>query len=467
MPSFSRMSFRRNSSSKDKSNGESKPIAAAAAKVDEKPLPEKILAAPEVQSEKQNGHSQSTFVAATSPKTPGSLFLHDGTLLRTTIDTKGVGADSGASVASRVTFSHTSNEGQITAWTVRTSFTPPAAGFDDTLNIEPSTSDVSPSAAEYASLLSKPTAAAGTKPGAPRKEWQVSIEADAKHRSLLYAAENMGLLYSTSTSAARSEDEKFYILRKAFWQIPPHLFYNASGAGPSGYSAPHPLQFTLPNNFRYPVRSKPPPPGTVFYKRYIPSLHSFLSFRTASLETDIQLIGKWMNNPRVDAFWGEAGTEDHHREFLRKGLEDRHCFPVIGSWTDLSPSEGAEGGENVASTPAQEVPFGYFEIYWVKEDKLSGYTETGDWDRGVHVLVGEEKFRGYHRLEVWLSSLVHYMFLSDPRTQTLMLEPRVDNEKFISYLVRGGFYKEKEFAFPHKQAAVMKLKREAWDGPAS
>ena len=429
MPSFSRMSFRRNSSSKDKSNGESKPIAAGA-KVDEKPLLEKVLAAPEVQSEKttQNGHSQSTLVVtSTSQKTPGSLFLHDGTLLRTTIDShsidsNGAGncADADSSVASQITFSHTSNEGQISTWIVRTSFTPPAAGFDDSLAIEPSASDVLPSAAVYASLiwrtlywyfqLSKPTAAAGTKPGAPRREWQVSIEARAKHRSLLYAAENMGLLYSTSTSAARSEDEKFYILRKAFWQIPPHLFYNASGSGSSGYSAPHPLQFTLPNNFRYPVRSKPPPPGTVFYKRYIPSLHSFLSFRTANLETDIQLIGKWMNNPRVDAFWGEAGTEDHHREFLRKGLEDRHCFPVIGSWTDLSPSEGVEGGENAASTPAQEVSFGYFEIYWVKEDKLSGYTETGDWDRGVHVLVGEEKFRGYHRLEVWLSSLVHCKF---------------------------------------------------------
>jgi len=77
------------------------------------------------------------------------------------------------------------------------------------------------------------------------------------------------------------------------------------------------------------------------------------------------------------------------------------------------------------------------------------------------------------------------MFLDDPRTQTVMLEPRVDNTKlafqsqiggiqegrtdmicrFIKYLMDAGFYKEKEFAFPHKQAALMKLKREAWEGP--
>lgn len=85
------------------------------------------------------------------------------------------------------------------------------------------------------------------------------------------------------------------------------------------------------------------------------------------------------------------------------------------------------------------------------------------------------------------------MFLADPRTMTLMLEPRIDNEKyvpsllptpqiyllvfylilatndsdgrFINYLHQAGFYKEKEFSFPHKQAALMKLKREAWQGP--
>lgn len=40
------------------------------------------------------------------------------------------------------------------------------------------------------------------------------------------------------------------------------------------------------------------------------------------------------------------------------------------------------------------------------------------------------------------------------------------NHRFIKYLTEAGFYKEKEFAFPHKQAALMKLEREAWEtGP--
>lgn len=38
--------------------------------------------------------------------------------------------------------------------------------------------------------------------------------------------------------------------------------------------------------------------------------------------------------------------------------------------------------------------------------------------------------------------------------------------RFIGYLQDAGFYKEKEIAFPFKQAAVMKIKREAWEAPA-
>ncbi len=40
------------------------------------------------------------------------------------------------------------------------------------------------------------------------------------------------------------------------------------------------------------------------------------------------------------------------------------------------------------------------------------------------------------------------------------------NDRFIGYLKDGGFYKQGEVAFPHKQSAVMKLDRESWEAPA-
>lgn len=41
-----------------------------------------------------------------------------------------------------------------------------------------------------------------------------------------------------------------------------------------------------------------------------------------------------------------------------------------------------------------------------------------------------------------------------------------DLARLINYLQEAGFYKEGEVSFPHKQSAVMRIKREYWDGPA-
>lgn len=184
----------------------------------------------------------------------------------------------------------------------------------------------------------------------------------------------------------------------------------------------------------------------------------------ALIPSDTDLLHTWMNDPRVNAMWGEAGPRSKQESFLRTALNSKHSFPVIGCWDGK--------------------PFGYFEIYWVKEDHLGRQLsshEYGNWDRGIHALVGEQEFRGPHRVSVWLSALVHYCWLADPRTERVMLEPRVDNKKsvafadwsksadtarrFIDYMIEVGFYKEREISFPHKQAALMKIKREGWEAP--
>ncbi|KAL1627604.1 hypothetical protein SLS56_006325 [Neofusicoccum ribis] len=245
------------------------------------------------------------------------------------------------------------------------------------------------------------------------------------------------------------------------------------------YYPPGPPQFVFSNNIRHPLRPKPQRQGETFYTRYIPSVSQYLSFRVASAspkpqhysgplshrnsvsedtqptietlslgDSDTDLLHRWMNDPRVSYFWGEQGARSHQEAFLKAGLSSRHSFPVIGCWDGK--------------------PFGYFEIYWVKEDGLGKHLggECGNYDRGIHCLVGEQEFRGAHRVKIWLSALVHYCFLADMRTETVMLEPRVDNEKLRKYLEEVGFYKEREVSFPHKQSNLMKIKREAWDGPA-
>ena len=227
----------------------------------------------------------------------------------------------------------------------------------------------------------------------------------------------------------------------------PGPFHSASHL-PTYYPPPTP-QFIMTDGIVHPLRAKPPRQGETFYTRYVPSVGQYLSFRVASTslspqvhkgpissaplakqvrssvsDTVLPTIGnlnlescdstflhKWMNEPRVAAFWGEQGPQSHQEDFLRAGLRSKHSFPAIGCWDGK--------------------PFGYFEIYWVKEDNLGKYIsgDAGNYDRGIHCLVGEDEFRGPHRVKIWLSALVHYCWLADNRTEVVMMEPRVDNNK--------------------------------------
>ncbi|KAK3935379.1 acyl-CoA N-acyltransferase [Diplogelasinospora grovesii] len=240
-------------------------------------------------------------------------------------------------------------------------------------------------------------------------------------------------------------------------------FYSASHL--PTYYPPAAVQYTFSNNVRHPIRPKPPRMGEVFYTRFVPSAGQYLSFRVASLSekpvpymgpigptppsqahlsalTDMALLEMWFGSPRVSAFWGS-----YDPNFLPNALKSRHSFPAIGLWDG--------------------VPFGYFELYWVKEDILGqfiGGSAADDWDRGCHVFIGEEWARG--RVQSWLSSLGHWAFCADYRTMSICMEPRVDNARFIQHLQFAGFSKEKDVAFPHKQAWFGRLRRDTWQGPA-
>ena len=227
----------------------------------------------------------------------------------------------------------------------------------------------------------------------------------------------------------------------------------ASGSHLPTFYPPPPPQYTFTENIRHPLRPKPPAQGETFYTRYVPSVGQYLTFRIASLSqkapsyqgpvgsgqatpnflpphngisqaalnsmvnlsvkpSDVDLLHEWMNNPRVSRMWGVQGPREVQEKFLTTALNDKHSFPVIGCWDGK--------------------PFGYFEIYWVKEDRLGRFVtgrESSHYDRGIHALVGEQEFRGPNRVPVWLSALVHYCWLADGRTQRVLLEPRVDNQK--------------------------------------
>ncbi|WP_454726821.1 MULTISPECIES: GNAT family N-acetyltransferase [Cupriavidus] len=258
--------------------------------------------------------------------------------------------------------------------------------------------------------------------GAPRA-LRVQLEARGGERALL----ERGALVR---DAARGT----VALAEMLWQLPELWMAPAPGA--------YPLRYALSAGRRHPLR--PPKPHGVVYARHIPWLDQTLTLRAATLEQDLPLLHRWMNDPDVDYFWQEAGDEARHRAYLQGLLDDPHMLPLIAAFDGQ--------------------PFGYFEVYWAKENRIAPFYDAQDHDRGWHVLIGEPAFRGKACLTAWFPAIQHYQFLDDARTQRIVGEPRADHVRQIANLDKAGFSKVKEFDFPHKRAMLVMLLRERFFG---
>lgn len=243
--------------------------------------------------------------------------------------------------------------------------------------------------------------------------------AQAKNQNLIDKAEHVEdqLLLTTS--------------RRTFWQIAkPWLTAPASSETL--------LRYTQTGDVTHPVRPNNTE-GTI-YERHFPQIDMTFSLRTADPDADSQVFSDWMNLDRVAHFWDQRGTRAEHAAYLKERRDDPHMHPMIGYFDDH--------------------PFGYFEFYWAKEDRLGPFYDAGDFDRGLHLLIGDAQFQSAGKLKAWWSGVLHYMFIDDPRTERLVGEPRVDHVRHIAYMHRMGFHTLKEFDFPHKRAALTVIDRE-------
>lgn len=225
--------------------------------------------------------------------------------------------------------------------------------------------------------------------------------------------------------AVKDPHGKLWTYAELFWQLPALWLTSPS-------MRPYPQQPIWESGKRHPRR--PPRSSGTVYQRHIPWLNATLSFRVLDLELDLERFNRWMNDPVVAHFWEEQGDLQQHRKRLESTLQNPSAVPLIG----------CIDGE----------PFGYFETYWAKEDRIAAYYAADDFDRGWHVLIGEAAFRGRPYVAAWMPSISHYLFLDDCRTQRLVIEPRVDNAKMLRNLAQCGYAHVKAFDFPHKRAML-------------
>ncbi|KAH6912078.1 acyl-CoA N-acyltransferase [Coprinopsis sp. MPI-PUGE-AT-0042] len=295
----------------------------------------------------------------------------------------------------------------------------------------------------------------------------INISTLGNHQDLAeyLVSTGLGRLYPSKTPRPQgpprthNPEEPIFLSRSAFWQ----------GAGTQGYHDrswlrhPRPVfptisSFTRAENVvaKHPQRPPKPFPGQVLYRRWCATVGQMLELTyfdvdgvsdspsssssssspsspsssspssDRGLSKHMAAFHKWHNDPRVNSAWGEQGSLSAHRAYIQ-------------NWD----------GELM----------GYVEVVYTKEDHSAVYfpfgDQPGEWDRGIHVLVGEERFLGGGRSEIWLRSLVHYIFLEDPRSDRVVGEPDAGNTAIRKAAESAGFHNTLVFDFPYKRSALV------------
>lgn len=175
------------------------------------------------------------------------------------------------------------------------------------------------------------------------------------------------------------------------------------------------------------------------YRRFNQDIGKFISFKVADPLADLDVFHTWMHNPRVSKFWEQDWSKEKLQSYLANKLHTPFNLPLIGYFDDQA--------------------FGYFEVYWAGEDRIAPYYPWQAHDRGLHLLVGNEAFRGSRYFKAWCTAISHFIFLDCPQTQKIVLEPRHDNQRLLNQITKLGFIKEYEFEFPHKRAALVSIEK--------
>ncbi|KAH8105737.1 hypothetical protein DFH11DRAFT_1518387, partial [Phellopilus nigrolimitatus] len=105
-----------------------------------------------------------------------------------------------------------------------------------------------------------------------------------------------------------------------------------------------------------------------------------------------------------------------------------------------------------------------------KDNHVAPYVPAGaqDYDRGLHVLVGEERFRGKAYSQAWFRSATHYIFLAKARPARVVGEPKRANTAIVRTSVDVGMHLETSahimflwsFYFPYEHSMMTMNLRE-------
>ncbi len=153
-------------------------------------------------------------------------------------------------------------------------------------------------------------------------------------------------------------------------------------------------------------------------------------------ESDLDLFHHWHQKEFISEFWELNKSKVELHKYIMNVKKSPFQLPMI--------------------LEIDNEPAGYFEAYWAFEDRIAPYCEPDIFDRGIHLLFGEEKFL---RKGIILESIYHvtkFLLEDDPRTKRVWGEPRIDNQKILKIAQKlPGWKHIGAIDFPHKRAMLL------------
>lgn len=154
------------------------------------------------------------------------------------------------------------------------------------------------------------------------------------------------------------------------------------------------------------------------------------------VERDLPLVGRWMNDPAVAAFWELAGPQNTTEEHLRAQLTgDGRSVPCLGV---------LEG-----------TPMSYWEIYRADLDPLARRYPARPHDTGIHLLIGGITDRGRGLGITLLRAVADLVLDKRSACARVVAEPDLRNIPSVAAFLSAGFRFSAEVDLPAKRAALM------------
>lgn len=163
-------------------------------------------------------------------------------------------------------------------------------------------------------------------------------------------------------------------------------------------------------------------------------------FRLFDLDKDLDDFHRWHNSSFISDFWELDKDKAYLEDYIYELIDGQTSIPVIYSID----------GENV----------GYFEIYWAYDDRISSYVDASYFDRGLHLLIGNQSYLRTSFVLDSIKEMTKFLFDSCSLTGKVFGEPRLDNTKIIKIAQNlPGWEVKGEIIFPHKTARHLECER--------